>query len=687
MKILVLSLTQKLRKADKTEYIKKFDVLKTDGNSVIVREIFDSSFLLDREMGRAVEENCDFILVSVPLKRKSSEQMFRSKFARIIPKGERKIQKAPQAKKKGRRKKGEPVETITYKRKVTHIFPIDSDCLTAYTFSYAGARVVFVPSDADEQFIKELPVKAEDVFRVNEEAYPCGYSLRDRSVRVLTFFERHFPIKSDPKNEKIRKTVMLTAMCAFIVAAYLFVQNIYLIPMHNSAIISEIQTVFYEGSSDSSAKDKNKITEKNWKKLKKINKEIVGWVKINDTHIDYPVLWHKSDTSEEQYYLWRNYKQEYYQGGTTSIFMDWRSKKGMDSKNVILHGHHMEDGSMFADLLKYGGYTGNLKFYKKAPVVTISTPKGGTQTYKIFSIFKSNVDEALGEYFDFYCGSFKNNAQFLNYVYNLRIRSLINCPVSVNENDQLLSLVTCSYEFGSGDDFRTVIVARKCRKGESETVDTASATLNKNSVWPQCYYSRFGGTRPTVSTFRNEYKKDKLGWYDGTYSFKGSEQLPTSYTKPTLPATETTTAATSPAKSKTSSETKNKTYTIKVYGKDKKPLINKKVKSGAKIKLPKINEYTKNGYKYTFNKWKVKVSGKKKLSYFKKNVTSVYVSADAVIRAVYKKTKIKTETNSSAKSETKSKTKSKAKSSGASSKTPTVTTAPTEPGANDENEE
>ena len=654
MKILVLSLTKKLRKADKTEYKDKFGVLGTNENSVDVKELFDSSLLLERELNKAVKEKYEFIIVSAPLKGNKAERVFRSKFAFILPNGERKIQKAPRGRKKGFRKKGEPIETISYERRKTRVFPVECGGTTAYTFSYTGAKVAFVQSDADEKVLSVLPEKAFDTFRSNEEEYPDGYSLQKRSVRVLTFFERHFPIKSDPKSEKVRKTVMLTALCAFIVAGYFFIQNIYLIPMHNKAIISEIQTIFYEGQQGSGSKDNGKITEKNWKKLKKINKEIVGWVKIKDTHIDYPILWHKGDTADDQYYLWRNYKQEYYAGGTTSIFMDWRSKKGMDSRNVILHGHHMEDGSMFADLLKYGAYSGNLKFYKNAPVVKISTPKGGTQTYKIFSVFKSNVDETLGEYFDFYCGSFKNDSQFLNYVYNLRIRSLINCPVNINEKDQILSLVTCSYEFGNGNNFRTIIVARKCRKGESENVDTSAATLNKSAVWPQCYYSRFGGTRPTVSTFRNEYKKGKLDWYDGTYKGKGSEQLPTSYTIPTEPETtkptKSSTSSKSNTKSKTSSKSsvkKPKTYTIKIYGSEKKPLVNKKVNSGTKIKLPTIKDFTKDGNKYTFKKWKAKISGRKKPKYIKKTAKEFKVTANTKIKAIFRKSKIKTQSSSS----------------------------------------
>jgi len=62
---------------------------------------------------------------------------------------------------------------------------------------------------------------------------------------------------------------------------------------------------------------------------------------------------------------------------------------------------------------------------------------------------------------------FENDKDFMNYVYNVRVRSLFNCPVDVNEDDELVTLSTCSYEFTN---FRTVVVARKVRAGESTKV-------------------------------------------------------------------------------------------------------------------------------------------------------------------------------------------------------------------------
>ena len=180
------------------------------------------------------------------------------------------------------------------------------------------------------------------------------------------------------------------------------------------------------------------------------------------------MLWNKSDNREGQYYLNRDYRG--YTNFYGSVFVDYRCKKGTKSQNVVLHAHHIRDGSMFGGLMKYaGGTSGDLKFYKKSPTVIFNTPDGNG-TYKIISVFKTNTLSSHGEFFNYMIGDFQNEKDFMNYVYNVRIRSLINCPVDVNEDDELITLSTCSYEFSN---FRTIVVARKVRDGESVKVDTS----------------------------------------------------------------------------------------------------------------------------------------------------------------------------------------------------------------------
>ena len=128
MNILVLSLTKKLRKPDKTEYLDKFEALKSDSRSVEVKEIFDNAVLLEHELKKAAKAKPDLIIVSGRLK---NENAFRQRFAFIIRNAERKIQSVPKAKKKGFRKKGEEIKTVSYSRKKTHVFTLETDAKPA----------------------------------------------------------------------------------------------------------------------------------------------------------------------------------------------------------------------------------------------------------------------------------------------------------------------------------------------------------------------------------------------------------------------------------------------------------------------------------------------------------------------------------------------------------------------------
>ena len=179
--------------------------------------------------------------------------------------------------------------------------------------------------------------------------------------------------------------------------------------------------------------------------------------------------------------MYNNYEKNYSQYG--SIFIDFRSQQGVKSKNVIMHGHHMMDGSMFANLLKYGKTSIDMNFYKKSPTFTVTTPDDGDEVYKIISVYKTTGDKNEKDFFNYLQGDFTSDAEFMNYVYNIKARSLIDTPVDINENDTLVTLSTCSYE-EVHENYRTVVVGRKVEKGESEKVNVSSAVKNKNPYFP-----------------------------------------------------------------------------------------------------------------------------------------------------------------------------------------------------------
>ncbi len=394
-----------------------------------------------------------------------------------------------------------------------------------YAFIFNGVRVAAVPKSElagkpFEEIAAAAALRTTEVFENGKNDFPDGFSEQTYVPEKNGFANRFIPLPGDDKKEVARKCVVIASALVFLGALGVLFYNMVFLSVQNSQLNGEIQKIAH-GSDDAGGTSggggkpsKGKGSSINWDELKKINNEIEAWIQIKDTQIDYPVLWHKGDDASDQYYLNHNYKSEYDSYGC--IFLDYRCTNGMDSKNIVLHGHHMNDGSMFGDLMEYGGTEGNLDFYKEHPTVVFDTPQGDGM-YKIISVYKTNTLSAHGEFFNYMVGDFQNEKDFMNYVYNVRIRSLINCPVDVNEDDELLTLSTCSYEYTN---FRTVVVARRVRIGEDAKVDTGKASLNSEAVWPEVYYSSRGGTRPEVTDFCTAYEKKQIDWYDGNYDFK-----------------------------------------------------------------------------------------------------------------------------------------------------------------------
>lgn len=279
---------------------------------------------------------------------------------------------------------------------------------------------------------------------------------------------------------KFNKLMLWAATIVVILSASDLVYILVVQPLINRKKLDDIRSIYYETEhSDTENLDIDDESSKVNRVLSllDINKDIRGWIKINNTPIDYPVL--KSAEDEPEFYLYRSYKKENTKYG--SIFIDSKSRDGTDSKNILLHGHNMNDGSMFAGILKFT----DINFYKLTPLISFDTIFESAK-WKVVSVFRVNTLSEHGSVFNYLRSSFYNDEDFMDFVKEIRERSLINIPVDVNSEDRLLTLSTCSYEF---KDFRTVVVARKVREDEDEWVDVDKAVVNPNPVLPECYYN------------------------------------------------------------------------------------------------------------------------------------------------------------------------------------------------------
>ena len=383
--------------------------------------------------------------------------------------------------------------------------------ITAYTTVCNQILVVFLPEEktAGEDF--------------NTILYSVCKSLL-RPKAKPKFWKRFIPCSGDSPFDVIRKVVLMLAICTFIVSSVMLVNLLVVKPAINDNQNQEIRKMLVV-EDEIDEKTGEKITKKpidgsqgtlvDFSKLVKENEDTIGWVKVPNTMIDY-VVCQAPKEADHEYYLYRDFYKRDDSYGT--VFLDYRSK--LDSQNLILHGHNMRDGRMFGTLK----YFEDLGFYKKNPTFTFNTIYEKSE-WKIISVMKTNTLESQGEFFNYLRGDFENDYDFLNFIYQIRERSIIDTPVTANENDTLVTLSTCTYDFSQ---FRFVVVARKVRDGESSKVDTKGAKENPDTLYPDIWYNTYGGQKPDVGTFQEAYNKNKITWYDGKktdWSEKDDEKL------------------------------------------------------------------------------------------------------------------------------------------------------------------
>ena len=217
--------------------------------------------------------------------------------------------------------------------------------------------------------------------------------------------------------------------------------------------------------------------------LLKINPDTVGWITIEGTNVNLPVVQRKADNYEDgnMYYLTHAFDGSNNKAGT--ILLDYRDTLTAKerSENLVIYGHNQRDKSMFGDLAQYKH---SLEFYQSHPTVTFSS-NYRTDVYKIFAYFVTaiNPEQARdGFIFDYHNYiNFDSNETYDTFVNLAMERSQIITDVDIKYGDEFITLSTCSNEF---EPSRFVIMARKVREGEDPSVDVSKAYLNPNAKEP-----------------------------------------------------------------------------------------------------------------------------------------------------------------------------------------------------------
>lgn len=183
--------------------------------------------------------------------------------------------------------------------------------------------------------------------------------------------------------------------------------------------------------------------------LQKENSDVVGWIEIEDTGINYPVL----QGTDNEYYMTHNYKKQKSRNG--SIFLNKDYDWTIPSSNLLIYGHNLNNGVMFQELLKYEKES----FYKKHPNIRFTTEKEDAE-FEIISVFKSRVyyksEKNVFRYYYFI--NAESEEEYNQFITNVKKASLYNIDATAQYNEQLITLSTCAYYVEDG---RFVVVGRK----------------------------------------------------------------------------------------------------------------------------------------------------------------------------------------------------------------------------------
>lgn len=184
------------------------------------------------------------------------------------------------------------------------------------------------------------------------------------------------------------------------------------------------------------------------------NSDFTGWLVIEGTDIDYPVM----KCEEDDYYLSHNFEKEKDKYGC--LYVKSSADIHTPGTNIIIYGHNMKDGSMFGTLDQYRSET----FYREHASITFDTIYE-ERSYLVISAFETHLyHDRSYPYYQFYQAD--TEEEFYDFYKNVKKMSFYDTGVTASYGDTFLTLSTCS---NSGEDSRFVVVAKRVDAKNGET--------------------------------------------------------------------------------------------------------------------------------------------------------------------------------------------------------------------------
>ena len=239
--------------------------------------------------------------------------------------------------------------------------------------------------------------------------------------------------------------VFLVALAVFVVAGYMLVSQ--LLEYYRgeqeyesiAGLLDDVtseqtqQTLQNEDSAQELLNDDTYIEA--WREkmdsLSQTNEDLVGWIWIPDTNINYPVV----QAADNDYYLTHTFNRNQHSSG--AIFMDYQNQANFTDDNTVLHGHHMKNGSMFHDLVNFRKQS----FADEHPYVYLVHPDGKIDRYGIYACY---VTPATSDYTRQF---FVSEEEKMDYIYWTVSQSEIKMDYALSSGDHILTLSTCAYDY------------------------------------------------------------------------------------------------------------------------------------------------------------------------------------------------------------------------------------------------
>lgn len=193
--------------------------------------------------------------------------------------------------------------------------------------------------------------------------------------------------------------------------------------------------------------DERELAYEKYKALYKQNNDFVGWITIDGTAINYPVM---QSIDSPDYYLKHNFEKSYSDYGVP--YVDEACAVGL-SANTVVYGHHMKNGTMFSSLVNYA----DKAYFDEHPVIRFDTIYGLGE-YQVIAAFSFDTNNETFRYNEFADG---NEAQFNEYIAECMARRAYDTGFTAEYGDKLLTLSTCEYTHTNG---RFVVVANLITK-------------------------------------------------------------------------------------------------------------------------------------------------------------------------------------------------------------------------------